>query len=78
MDEHNDVERELQRILTEGELPDEAAQQKAAIKRLPPRWIAVARSSFHQVEEATKKIRSFISEAEDLRLKKKRRIKPKR
>ena len=58
------VEKELEKLLTEGRL-EQQDKQLEAVKRLPPRWIAVYPSSFHQVEEVTKRLLRFIKK-EDL------------
>lgn len=58
-----DVEKELEKLLTEGELPKQDTQ-KEAVKRLPPRWVAVSPSSFNQVEEETKLLRQYVKEEE--------------
>ena len=57
--EKENVERELERLLTETELPPQD-KQKEAVKRLPPRWVAVSPSQFNQVEEETKILRTFV------------------
>ena len=54
-----DVEKELERLLIEGDLPKRDKNQEA-IKRLPPKWIAVSPSSFNQVEEETKLLRKYV------------------
>lgn len=59
-----DVEKELERLLVEGELPPQD-EQKEAIKKLPPRWVAISPSSFNQVEEETKIIRKYVPKEED-------------
>lgn len=56
-----DVEKELEKLLTEGEL-EPRNKQLEAVKRLPPKWIAVYPSSFHQVDEETKLLRKFVKE----------------
>ncbi|RKD26787.1 hypothetical protein BEP19_16450 [Ammoniphilus oxalaticus] len=58
-----DVEKELEKLLTEGEL-EKQDKQLEAVKRLPPKWVAVYPSSFHQVDEENKLLRKFVNEAE--------------
>lgn len=58
-----DVEKELEKLLIEGEL-EKQDEQREAIKRLPPRWVAVSPSSFNQVEEETKLLRKYVKEEE--------------
>jgi hypothetical protein len=55
------IEEELERLLTEGELPKQDEQQEA-VRKLPPRWVAITPSSFNQVEEETKILRKYVPE----------------
>lgn len=58
-----DVEKELEKLLIEGEL-EKQDKQKEAVKRLPPRWVAISPSSFNQVVEETKLLRKYVQEEE--------------
>ncbi|RXT08070.1 hypothetical protein [Ammoniphilus sp. CFH 90114] len=62
--EKDQVEKELERLLTEGELPPQD-KQKEAVKRLPPRWVAVSPSEFNQVEEETKILRKYVPKVDE-------------
>ena len=61
-----DVEKELEKLLLEGELPPQD-EKREALKKLPPRWVAISPSSFNQVEEETKILRKFVTKEEDER-----------
>lgn len=56
-----DVEKELEKLLTEGELLKQD-EQIEAVKRLPPKWVVLSPSPYNQVEEETKLLRQYVKE----------------
>lgn len=60
-----DVEKELEKLLTEGELPKQN-EQLEAVKRLPPKWVVLSPSSYNQVEEETKLLRRYVKEEDEV------------
>ncbi len=58
-----DVEKELEKLLTEGEFLKQD-KQKEAVNRLPPKWVVLSPSSLNQVEEETKLLRQYVKEVE--------------
>jgi hypothetical protein len=54
------MEKELERMIREAEIPKD--DKGEAIKKLPPRWVAITPSPFNQVAEETKIIRKFVPE----------------
>lgn len=59
-----DVEKELEKLLIAGELEKQDKQQEA-VKRLPPKWVAITPSPFNQVTEETKLLRKYVKEDTD-------------
>jgi len=62
--EKDKVEKELEKLLIEGEL-EQQDKEKEAVKRLPPRWVAISPSSFNQVVEETKLLRKYVKEEKE-------------
>ncbi|HJV45302.1 MAG TPA: hypothetical protein VJ824_06210 [Bacillota bacterium] len=53
------MEKELEKMIRDADLP-KLDEQQEAVKKLPPRWVAITPNTFNQVAEETKIIRKYV------------------